>query len=380
MLTRSQLFAVRLKQHFLRYYRALQSICDWSVWLYILIPAAVLFIGFYREWWADRPQWAVHVPWDILSLIIITVIICLSRITILVEDADQVVLLQKPQWLLSIKRWGLLYSWFFLQLKIVCVLLLLLPFLVLVNEWNTGHIVMLLAHTAISSVITLIVNHRWIITAPWWKNIPIEALILLVNGVVIFVPMFLYLELIISYWVGMIILLIVALMMISKYTITPLNFQQHLSSQNEAKLKFTKLLLSQSIELTSTSKRKRPILFKKSQRLSKRNDVESLIGDLYIKSLLRDFGMLKVWLMFLSVSCFALSQVPGYAPFAVIILLSFIVFNLFNFQWGQWCKHDFISQYMKAVEYPIRARRRARTPFIAFFVLIWLIVATCMQI
>ncbi|MCR8657814.1 ABC transporter permease [Paenibacillus endoradicis] len=375
----AQLFKVRLKQHYLRIYKVLESICDWSVWLYIIIPAVVIFIGFYREWWIDMPQWALNIPWDMVCLIIITIIVCIGQIKIFVEDADQVVLLQKPSWLLSLKRFGLVYSWFVLQLITLCVSLVLLPFLVLVSKWTALQILMLVTYVAISSIIPLIVNHRWTITAAWWKQLLLQLLIFIINSCIIIVPMFLYLANIFPYWISIIIYFVVALILIKDYAMTPLNFQQNLSIANENKILFTRTILSQSIELTSTSKRKMPILFKKSQRLSSRNDVGSIIGELYIKSLLRDVGQLKVWLMFLSVSCFAVTQVPGYAPFAVIIFLAYIVFNLFNLQWELWCKQDFISLYMKLVEQPLMARRKARNPLIALFILIWLIVATCMQ-
>ena len=380
MLTRSQLFGVRLKQHYIRYYRAIKSICDWTVWLYLLVPALAIFIGFYREWWGEIPSWAVTIPWDIISLVVITLIISTSKIIIFVENADQVILLQKPNWLLSLKRWGLLYCWLVLQLIVVTVLFILLPFLVLVSQWTTGQIGNLLAYMAISSVIPLIMNQRLQITAAWWKKWPLQALIYIVNIMIIVVPLFLYLEYNFSYWVSIIVYSFFALLIIRKYVISPLNFQQHLSASNESKLQFTKMILSQSVELTSTSKRKTPIFFRNSQRLTRRNNVESIVGELYMKSLLRDFGRLKVWLMFLSVSCFALTQVPGNGPFFVIILLGYIAFNLFNLQWEQWCKHDFVAIYMRQVEHQKRAMRQARNPLIALFVLIWLIVAIGLQL
>jgi len=374
----AQLFKVRLKQHYIRIYKVLESICDWSVWLYIIIPALVIFIGFYREWWMEIPQWAINIPWDLVSMILITLIICIGQIKIFVEDADQVVLIQKPNWLLSLKRFGLVYSWFVLQLTTICVPLVLLPFLVLVSKWTAGHIFMLVTYVAISSIIPLIVNHRLTITASWWKKLLLQLLIFIINSCIIIVPMFLYLAHILPYWIGMIFYFIVALILIRNYVMTPLNFQQHLTIANESKLMFTQAILSQSMELTSTSKRKRPILFKNSQRLSRRKDVGSIIGEIFLKSLMRDYNQLKVWLMFLSVSCFAVTQVPGYAPLAIILFLAYIAFNLFNLQWELWCKQDFVSLYMKLVEQPLKARRAARNPLIALFILIWLIVATCM--
>ncbi|URN96827.1 MAG: ABC transporter permease [Candidatus Pristimantibacillus lignocellulolyticus] len=376
----AQLFKVRLKQHYIRIYKVLESICDWSVWLYIIIPAIVIFIGFYREWWMELPQWAIDIPWDIVCLISITFIVCIVQIKILVEDADQVVLIQKPRWLLSLKRFGLAYSWFVLQLITLIVPLVLLPFLVQVSKWNAEHILMLVTYIAISSIIPLIVNHRLTIAASWWKKLLLQLLIFIINSCIIFVPIFLYLAHMLPYWIGITSFLIIALILIRNYAMTPLNFQQHLTIANESKLMFTQAILSQSMNLTSTSKRKKPILFKNSQRLSRRKDVGSIIGEIFIKSLMRDFNQLKVWLMFLSVSCFAVTQVPGYAPLAIIIFLAYIAFNLFNLQWELWCKQDFVSLYMKLVEQPLKARSAARNPLITLFILIWLIVATCMQL
>lgn len=380
MLTIFKLNMIRLKQHMLHYYKILRSICDWTVWLYIITPPVIVFIGFYREWWDEIPRWALTIPWDYLSLIIISLMTCRSHITICVEDADQIILLQKPKWLLSLKRFGLLYSWLMLQLVILIIPLMLLPFLVLVSEWTSEQIIMLLGHASLSSIIALILNHRSRIAAPWWKKWLMNWLMYLVNSTIIIAPMLLYLEHISSYWIGMSIYLIVALVMIRQYAITPINFHQQLSREKENKLKFTTMILSQSIELTNTSKRKTPIVFRKSQRLYRHNDLNCIIGELYFKSLVRDFGQLKVWLMFLGVSCLALTQIPGFAPFIVIILLMYIATLLFNLQWEQWCRRDFISSYIRFIEYKLAARKKARNPLIALFTVIWLILAIVMQL
>src|SRR5690349_9932300 len=57
------LFLIRLKRYAKEQLRAWGSVMDWTVWVYLLVPAIVISGGLYRDLWQGLPEWAPYVPW-----------------------------------------------------------------------------------------------------------------------------------------------------------------------------------------------------------------------------------------------------------------------------------------------------------------------------
>ncbi|MFP3490042.1 ABC transporter permease, partial [Staphylococcus sp. SIMBA_130] len=73
--------------------RDLKAALDWTVWLYILIPALVIGVAYYRSWWLVAPDWLTVIPEQaaVFPLFLIATTWSLRMYT---EEADQVYLMQ----------------------------------------------------------------------------------------------------------------------------------------------------------------------------------------------------------------------------------------------------------------------------------------------
>lgn len=82
---------------------------DWTVALYFIVPAVGFSIYFYLSLWRETPTWPALIPaWAWLALLY--VITGLGGIRQFVEEADVLFLLQKPDWIQRLRRFGLIYS------------------------------------------------------------------------------------------------------------------------------------------------------------------------------------------------------------------------------------------------------------------------------
>lgn len=375
MLTTNALFFIRLKQHWLRYYKTFLSICDWTVWLYILIPGAVIMSGLYIEWWKEAPEWSLNIPWPIILFVALLIITISSRITVFIDEADQLLLLQRPVWLHALKSKALIYSTFMLIMKIVLVLIILLPFIHHYDQWQLTTPLYIALLGLCSAIIFSIVKFLWKETQKWWTQLIQLIVFLIIVLVLIGIP---FLSIQYYDWspiyIGLILIVLLSVSIIAFMRI-PISFHKQLLIENESKEMFTKTILSQSMELPTVSKRKKPLLFKQSQRFLQGNDIQSIVTDLYYKALLRDFGLLRPWIIFLGISGVALMRVTEYA-FAPLALIAFLVIlgaSLFQLQWDQWSKQDFISSYISSVEQQLALKKKARNRILAVCIVIWIV-------
>ncbi|WP_054752129.1 ABC transporter permease [Piscibacillus salipiscarius] len=98
-----QLFRNKLSQHFRFYKRIKRLTIDWTVWIYVFIPFALMGASFYADLWLQIPGWPNYVTVDTLILIIILVILAGSHYAFL-HHADLLYLWQKTNLIKSLNQ------------------------------------------------------------------------------------------------------------------------------------------------------------------------------------------------------------------------------------------------------------------------------------
>ncbi|OMF23860.1 hypothetical protein BK133_23510 [Paenibacillus sp. FSL H8-0548] len=345
MITPRQLFWIRLKRNRKEQLRAWTSVLDWTVWLYLLIPGLFIGGGLYREAMLEMPLWAMNFPWTTLYPILLLIILFFGQIRIFVDEADRLFLLQKPEWLQSLKRHGIAYT---LAAKLVVIGLpfsLLVPFLIKVEGLSWLQLVMAYSYTIVIGMILAVsiqMMNGWM---RGWRKTAIDAACLLLFVAVYLIPMLAWaknatmLGIVLS--IGVIVMLLV-LRVSLKFKI---NFEAEVKAESQARLRSTELLMSQVVESKPMIRIKRPIFFRRSQRIFRKSDAGTMLAEMRIKAFLRGMTHIRVWISFIFATTYAVTLVPGPIALFLVIALTIIGSTWLQLQWKQWFGEEFLTQF-----------------------------------
>jgi len=346
MMTPSGLFFFRLKRNIKEQAKAWSSVLDWTVLLYILVPAILIFGGLYREIWLETPKWAAEVPWFLLLSIVLFLIMAFGvRIRIFVDEADRLFLLQQSRWLKQLKRYGMIYSFLMQALVLVPPFLVALPFLVGVEQAQLREIGGAYLYSLLFAMLMSMSIHMLAGMFRKWRLIVMEAIVLLIGAAAYLYPI-LTLKQEASIFgealAGAVVLLIIVVIV---YLRRPIQFETEVKNERSARLSSTELLMSQVIERKPVMKLKKPLFMRRSGRLFKKSDTGTIIAELRIIAFIRSLSTLRIGLGFLSVTTGALIAVPASAGFALIGGFLFLIVPWLRAQWEQWRNEEFVGQF-----------------------------------
>jgi ABC-2 type transport system permease protein len=345
LLTPVRLFLIRLKNNGKEQFRVWNSVLDWTVWLYLVIPGLVIFGGLYRELWQRLPEWAIDVPWTALYPVVIFVLMAFGRIRTYVEEADRLFLLQRPRWLQMLKRYGMFYSFLKQALVLLIPFAILLPFLIRAEGMEWEHIGAAYLYAWLYGMFTSMVFHQLKNIARGWRQWLLQLVTLIVLAAAYLIPMLMLSpgsSRFIPAWIGMSLVFLLSLFVCLR---TGIHYEAEVRSERNARLSSTEFLMSRIIPSKPIVKVKRPLLFRRSQRLFGGTDAGTLLAEMRLKAFLRSMMPLRVWIGFLFVTSYASTLVSPPAAFALIIGFLIIGVSWLRMQWEQWYAEEFVAQF-----------------------------------
>lgn len=334
------LFRRRLHDYIAGERRNLSLVVDWVVALYIIIPFSLLGLRYYYGFWhGEIPAVVEHMPLAVLGLLPLLTALA-SRPILLLEPADAVFLRQRPGWLREVlRRAGTGFVVFQIG-KSVLILLLLLPFLREVHQlsWASLSVLTVMIWT-LHVVIGMLMHFAGIFRKEGGKR---WAFIL---GTLAASMLFLWAMangMMIS---GLVTVLFGAAAGILTHKRSGLShhFEESTAVDLAARLRFTALLLSQSMD--------KPRLPKQKVRLLRRSGplLPSFMGkwqtrqvaDAALKSALRERGYARMYLQFSSVSLAATIVGPLWVGWIVVPLMLLLFSMWLRGLWLQFAEHAF---------------------------------------
>ena len=117
---------LRAKRDGLYQLNILRSVFDWTVIVYLFIPALILAGIAYKSWWFSMPSWLSPFPYELFFLVCF-LFSWQGGIRTFMEEADQLALLQFPKIIYTIRYIGVIYSWGLLIGKWIVISLWLYP-------------------------------------------------------------------------------------------------------------------------------------------------------------------------------------------------------------------------------------------------------------
>lgn len=350
MLTPAKLFWIRLKQHYRYMGKSLHTIADWTVWLYIIVPALFIFSGLYIELWTKLPEWSYVMRWELI-IVAVSSMMLYFQVHIGVEEADRLVLLQHRDWHMKLKRYGYAYSVILLLVRLLLVMGLLLPFIKGTTDLSNEQLLLLLGYSVIAGMTMLTINHYFNKSGAWWRKMLRTMQRTFIVGIIYVLPAALYMLgfLTMPYMlVATGVLFFVLIVLIYHFMTKSFNYGQQLEQEQEKRARFTGMLLSQVEEQTQSTKRlKKPWIFRSSQRLFKSTDQRFVVTELRIKAMLRSKQLLQAWIILIAVGSYAIFLVGGSGGWAVVVGIYYLQRFALKLQWDEWVKRDYLSLYIK---------------------------------
>ena len=345
MMNPQQLFARRLRRYATEQYQVWRSALDWTVLLYLLVPAILIGGGTYREIWLSPPSWLLELSWWWYPVVLLLPLI-LGRLRTFQEEADILFLAQQQHWLRRIVGLGMIYTIVVQSITVLLLHLLMLPYLVqgLGLTWET--LLICAGWTvALRLLCTLAVNladGRW----TGWRRYTVDALLLLA-----LLPLYVYgMRQWMSQpvWAGLLGIAAVAVVLvwlIRRKLASRSSLFADIASERDARLASTELLLSQASPPKRIGRLKQPLVLRRSQRLFRRSDAGTMLAELYIKSVLRQFGYVRLNLGFFSVSITAVVLTPLWLGLALLVVLPLMAGSWQRAQWKHWFDEEFVRHF-----------------------------------
>ncbi|QIW81069.1 ABC transporter permease [Bacillus tequilensis] len=125
------LFFRRLFDYYKYQFKVLHAVIDWTVALYIVLPALAFLIYQYIDLLNGRGlfyEWSEVMEWRWLYAVCV-LIVCTGKVHTFLMEADKVFLLQKKEMIYQLKRYALVYSFLITLAKWVLLFCIVFPFI-----------------------------------------------------------------------------------------------------------------------------------------------------------------------------------------------------------------------------------------------------------
>lgn len=313
-------------------YSALRMVVDWTIALYMIVPALAIGIYHYRAWMIEEPEWLASAPpfafWAALALIV-----CTGQIRWFLEEADALFILQREAWLKNVKLLGALQSLLKSAVSLAVFLAAVFPLLHREKLFQPEGVFELELYVLL---FVLMAASKWFLMAvKSYTNVPhfiVRGAVKTSTSLLGFILFFLTLR---GLHAGMLTPQHVIVVIVSILILTLLLIYHRASRRNyftadvevdqHLKMKIAALVLAQTIRKKNRWRLRRPWLFRRSKPFFTEREPESIIAEIGIKAFYRDSHKRNLYLRFISIGCAAITLTPiWFKPIAWPLLHVFL--------------------------------------------------------
>ena len=385
-MTSKQLVWNRFKENWKYQWSVVRSVIDWTVFVYLILPAVVIFLFTYRSWWLELPEWSEHITLPIVFALFF-LFLWRQHFRTFIQEPDRIFLKKHERLFLGMKKGGIILSYIKQMLTILFLCLLIAPFW-FQHLQLTGVDMVFFASLWLSvKWLVMGIKGRLDVTVRGWRSffrgIP------LVFGVLFLWEMahFLFKE---HMTIGMLFFIffnvMISVLLVKRRFTSTHHFDHDLAIEQLEKTKWIHMIFQFSWDIekvsTQSNKRNKPFLFPKSNRLFKKRTPTNGFLELFIKVIARDRQYILAFLQIVGITTGAIFVLPplwlkiGMAFSGILFLLSWL-----NYVWQRVVgTHPFTRKYVEKEGFFIGKRIVTTVviiPFIlwitcAVFVTVWI--------
>lgn len=346
MMSPSKLFAKRLSAELKFQFSIWRTTIDWTVALYIVLPAIALGIDQYLSWWIGPPHWLNILPVDLLFAICF-LFAWSGTIRLFLQEADQLFLLNQKQWLKKIMKYGLIYSFSADFLLGGFFFAFLAPFILQHYQFSQIQVFILFSITFLSKVFLGLAKQLLSLGFYCWQQFVVIRGILVLGSLLFVILIPRILNNFIMFLAAILLLIIASGMLSMKRLNYKGGFFADVAREQSEKMKYVRLLLGFSgVNIKQPKKqRKRPWLFYSSGIIfRKRNTVNGLV-EVCLKSTVRNTTRLGQYLFFLCLCGLIILSFEGSVKWLIWLALAFILVNFAGLYWKESLATEFMQLF-----------------------------------
>lgn len=337
------LFMHRLTTWLREQWKVLRTAVDWIIALYFIVPAFIAAGIIYTSWWKQAPEWLTVIPfqWFVLALFIFTL---MFKVRSFLEPADQVFLQQHPSALDIIRRLGLCYSMAIAAITTIGLFFILSPLLVRGYGMAMFHVILFAGYTYAWKLIVPLITETIYLRIKGWISYVWNSAVIIASACLFVFSSDLFLvrtsAALTDQMTGRLLHLLLPILLVTAggfvaYIAIRLRMgikgilHYEIEKERRARMRLTAFLLARAgiREERSLSKERRPLLFRRSQRLIRRRDKEALLMESVIKSYIRSSDQ---WFFIFKFTGLAFSAIHLTSGWVSLIVYSGLIFLLYQ--------------------------------------------------
>ncbi|MBS4195082.1 ABC transporter permease [Lederbergia citri] len=352
-----QLLFKRISQNWKQQFAVVKRVVDWTVLVYLVIPAIVISFFVYRSWWVQIPDWMTLLPFPAI-FILFFLLLWSDHFLTYVREADQIFLRKKETLFLGMKRGGIIYSYAFQLLLAVTICSLIAPLWFIQFGLHMGQLVVLAAMWVSMKWLIMGVKGRLNVELRGWRSL-LRGIPLFIGAAIIW--MWCYKAFINENFVLILALILINTIVSAWFIRRRFNsvhtFEQDLAIEELEKNKYIEIIFGLSMDMEKMPKpvpvRKSPRLYSKSNRIFKNRTPKNGFIELFIKATTRNTEYIIGYFQIMGVTSAATVMLP---PLWLKITMA-IIGTVFLLTWlgSVWYKvvgsHSFTKKYASEEAY-----------------------------
>jgi len=375
MITATRLFYRRVLSEWKFQYGVWKTALDWTVCLYIVIPALLFAADNYLLLWKSQFTWLQPVP---LYGFLLPVFLFARSGTIrtFLEEGDQLFLLRREGWIKKIMALGIAYSAIGSFTFNLFFFLLLAPFLMIHYKFSTIQFALLFVFVFLFKMNWGIAKQLFEQRFDGWKKGLLAKANFILMGIVFFKGIPFLIERPAWFFLSCLpFFMLLGFFITMRISLKGVFFDDIAREQRE-RLKYASFLLRRSgvsIKM-KISPRSRPALFRSPNRLFRERNTVNVLVELCLKSVLRNTQNILFYLQLVIVCIALVLSLPLWWKLLLWPVMAAILTSWANLHWKEFISEDFAQLFRwKPEDKRTAADRSMRLLMLPGFLLISLV-------
>lgn len=334
----------RIKNEWGYHYKVWKTAVDWIVWLYILIPALIAAGYQYYSLWTGQAEWPHHFPLT-FSWFIFFVLAIRGTIRLFVREGDVLFLRQYPVWLQGLMKGGIVYSAVTSLLISLTAAVIMLPLWIIyegTSYWTVGlFLVFAILFRLVFQYIRQMLELRFDGWRLFFASLAATFAALGVFNLFLFTNVYVKGAVFVLVAVGTVVLTRKRLAM------TWCFFDDCVREQQQ-KLRLSALFIGASgykVQRRFKQRKKPLILFPESEAIYTHRSAPNILGESFIKFMLRNRSKLLIILQMTGVFMLAVVLVPFWVKWVLLPVCIICLNHYTRTGWTDLTAHSFFKLY-----------------------------------
>ncbi|MCM3763768.1 ABC transporter permease [Neobacillus niacini] len=335
-------------------------VIDWTVFLYIVVPAIIALGVIDFQLWQAPPAWTSFTNVSLLGMILFFAF-QFSPVRTYIERADELFVIQNLKYYQTLIQAGKWYTVLKTSLETALLILYILPIFKVGYQLSAPFVTIIYFYVFIWSLFIKLAS-RWFLLRGlrwWYRAFAIMAFIVYSTGFYsIFGPYIIF--------ICTTVFILAMLVFLLKEENCPVRFF-HAEAERERneKWKWAAIFMRQSGEIEGIQRvRKYPFLNKNSRAIFSERSPEKVMTEMYWKWHIRKGRQLKLYLYFLFISFNGMTIIPSKVKFIVFLFILFAGYKIQEGIWKTFISHPFTRNLGAITEKEIiiaKAKKRSLT-------------------